>query len=294
MIVVRLYAGLGNQMFQYAAGRRLAHALGVNLKLDVSDFEKYLPRRRYGLGYFEIQERFATFEEMQATRRIGIGRRLAARLRGRAPRAAAHYVEKHFHFDPAVLTLPDGVCLDGYWQSEKYFADIAELIRREFTLRVPPTEQSRRLEAQIAATEAVSLHIRRGDYVTDPIVVRKHGTLPLDYYDRCIRAVEQIVAHPHFFVFSDEPRWARENLKLAHPATFVAHEPTEATADIEDLRLMGKCRHHIIANSSFSWWGAWLNPSAAKRVLAPKQWFTEEALASMRVEDLFPPGWTTL
>ena len=294
MVITRIYAGLANQMFQYAAGRRLAHVLGVELKLDISSFA-YDKLRRYSLGAFNIQENIASLGEVTALKKVTIPQRLLAKLRHRAPGPGPrHIAEKHFHFDPEVLTLHDGVYLEGYWQSEKYFADIAGIIRREFVVKSPQSGKTKELAEMIASKESVSLHIRRGDYVADLKENKIHGVLSLDYYYRCIEKLTRIVRNPYFIVFSDEPQWAISNLSLSYPITFVEHDSNELSRDIEDLRLMSQCKHHIIANSSFSWWGAWLNPRNAKMVIAPKQWFTKEGLMSMRVDDLLPNSWIVL
>ena len=287
MIIVRLIGGLGNQMFQYAAGRRLAHVLGVELKLDIAGFENY-KLRTYSLGNFNIQENFASAEEVGALRTLkrGMVERVLAKV---LHKRSTHIRQKHFHFDPAIPTLADGVYLDGYWQSEKYFADIAEIIRREFTVKFPQTGKNRDLAEMIASRESVSFHVRRGDYVSNPKMKQEHGTCEPDYYSRCVEQLTRTVKGPHFFVFSDDPEWSRDNLKQPYPTTFVGHNKTDK--DYEDLRLMSQCRHHIIANSSFSWWGAWLNPRKDKMVFAPRQWFAEEQQASKKTDDLLAATW---
>jgi Glycosyl transferase family 11 len=214
----------------------------------------------------------------------------------RAPSGIRYVQEKHFHFDPRILSLHDGVCLHGYWQSEKYFSDVADIIRREFQVKLPATGPDEKLRETVASTDSVSVHFRRGDYAANPVSNRIHGVLPLDYYRRCVQELTKTVRAPHFFVFSDEPQWVRDHLRLSYPTTIVEHQVngSGAHADIKDLRLMSQCKHHIIANSSFSWWGAWLSPHQNKMVFAPRQWFTKEGLASARVDDLLPDGWIAL
>jgi hypothetical protein len=220
-----------------------------------------------------------------------LARRVIAKLRRRKPRARTHIKEKHFHFSPRILTLPDGVCLEGYWQSEKYFADVASLIRRDFTVKHPQTAKNKEWGDMIASSESVSLHVRRGDYLANPTNRQIHGLLGLGYYRNCVQEIMKVVKTPHFFIFSDDSSWVREHLSFSCPATFVEHGEREPCADVEDLRLMSQCKHHIIANSSFSWWGAWLNPRSDKMVFAPKQWFTTMGMASRRVDDLLPDRW---
>ncbi|MFX0199817.1 MAG: alpha-1,2-fucosyltransferase, partial [Candidatus Hodarchaeota archaeon] len=260
MVVVRIISGLGNQMFQYAAGRRLAIKLGVALKLDISSYSEFYKLRSYDLGIFNIKENFATPKEVRQL--TNISKNLFVRicyrfLRKQQKPSESYYKEKHFHFDPDVLNLPDDVYLDGYWQSDKYFADIAEIIRQEFSVKTALQAKNQELAALIGSCESVSLHIRRGDYVSNPRTSQMFVTCDLDYYYRCVDHISQTVQHPHFFVFSDDHQWAHDNLKLSFPTMFIDHN--EADKAYEDLRLMSLCKHNIIANSSFSWWGAWLN-----------------------------------
>lgn len=288
MVVVRLIGGLGNQFFQYAVGRHLAEIHRTVLKIDISGFEAYKDRE-YSLWPFNIQEHLASPDEVAAltVRKQGIMESVVTRvLRRPSEPAPTHIREKHFHFDPDILNLPDSVYLDGYWQSEKYFADIADIIRQEFTVKTPQKGKDKDLAELMASCESVSLHIRRGDFVSDSHTNQVHGTCDLDYYRRCVENFTPTVKHPRFFIFSDEPEWARDNLRLPYPTTLVAHNG--ADKNYEDMRLMSQCKHHIIANSSFSWWGAWLNPIEDKLVFAPKRWFTRD---NRNLHDLIPNQW---
>jgi hypothetical protein len=289
MVIVKLIGGLGNQMFQYAAGRRLAHALGVELKLDISWFATQ-DLRTYSLGVFNIQENIASPEEV-ATLKVhnqGIAERVIRRVLHKPPKQASTYIreKKKFHFDPDILNLPDGVYLHGSWQSEKYFADIQTVICREFTVKTPQTGKVKELAGRVASCESVSLHIRRGDYVSNAHANQIHGICDLDYYLRSVEHFTQILNNPHFFIFSDEPKKARNNLKLVYPATVV--DRNGADKSYEDLRLMSQCKHHIIANSTFSWWAAWLSKNQNKIVLAPKRWFKSD---DYDPKDLIPNKW---
>ena len=288
MIIVRLTGGLGNQFFQYAVARHLAEIHRTVLKLDISGFETY-KLHKYSLWSFNIQENFASPEEVAAlsVRKQRIVELLMTRALRRPPKSApTHIREKHFHFDPDILNLPDSVYLDGYWQSEKYFADIADIIRQEFTVKTPQKGKDKDLAELMASCESVSLHIRRGDFVSAPQTNQVHGTCDLNYYFRCVENLTQTVKHPHFFIFSDEPQWARDNLKLPFSTTLVDHNG--ADKNYEDMRLMSQCKHHIIANSSFSWWGAWLCENLHKIVFAPIRWFAD---SDINTNDLIPASW---
>lgn len=294
MIVTRLEGGLGNQMFQYAAGLRLACVRGTTLGLDLSLLEAPVQHcatpRSYELGPLRVSARRASPEQVEALvdkRRGAFARWLPDRLT--PARRAAAAVERHYHFDPEVLELPDDVCLRGYWQSERYFADAAERVRSELSVRAPASGRNAELAAAIAACEAVSLHVRRGDYVSDATTNAVHGVCSLDYYRRAVAHVASRVTEPHFFLFSDDPEWTREHLRLDAPTTVVDHN--DAGHGHEDLRLMSRCRHHVLANSSFSWWGAWLGTGPDRIVVAPRRWFRDE---TKDTSDLLPSAWVRL
>jgi hypothetical protein len=287
MIITRLQGGLGNQMFQYAAGLALAAARTAQLKLDLTLFDVRDGRtaRRYALDCFRVSAARTTPEELEA---LQSKRPLAARISQRLdPRAAAR--ERHFHYDPEVARLPDDSCLEGYWQSERYFEHAAARVRQEFTFAREPSGRNAELARELAACAAVSVHVRRGDYVSDPATRAAHGLCSLDYY-RCATAyVAARVREPVFVWFSDDPDWTRAHLDLGPAAIVVDHNAAHDGA--EDMRLMSLCRHHVIANSTFSWWGAWLNADPHKIVIAPERWFPDRARDT---RDLLPRRWVTL
>jgi len=278
MVTVRLGDGLGNQMFQYALGRTIAHRRRTSLALDISSFRES-ELRQYSLGVFNIVENFASGGYPGFSRLRALGRRL--RLPGIRPILR----ERSFCFDPAVLDAPADVYLTGYWQSEKYFKEIEDIIRREFSFKTEPDGQNREMADRIRGANSVSVHVRRGDYVTNPSFKRTFWTCAEEYYTKAASFVASRVANPHYFIFSYDPDWARANLELGGPATFVAHNSPGKGS--EDLRLMSLCRHHIIANSSFSWWGAWLGNSGGI-VVAPQKWFKTDAFDT---RDLLPERW---
>lgn len=286
MIVSRLIGGLGNQMFQYAAGRALALRRGVQFRIDRRGFASY-KTHAFGLDCFCADLTDAPAEGLVgATREKWLNRLLQPLSRDRL----RVHAERAFTFDAEVLSLPDGTYLDGYWQSEKYFSDFAEQVRADFTVRHAPSAENRRWLEHIAATNSVSLHVRRGDYVTNAAAAAVHGTCDLDYYRRAVDHVRHASGFdPVLFVFSDDPDWVAGNLNLPFDMHLVRNN--DAATNFEDLRLMSACRHHVIANSSFSWWGAWLNPSRAKMVVAPKRWFRKDNLDD---RDLIPAEWVRI
>ena len=296
MVIVKLTGGLGNQLFQYAAARRLSILHQTTLKLDIAPFEHYR-KRKYSLAAFHIQEAFATREETTALK--GASGRLMSKIVFRlSQRLKPYYRRSVFRepvarpFDPNILKTPKDVYLDGYWQSERYFEDIRDVIRREFTIRYKQDQKSEEIAEKIANTQSVSIHVRRGEYVSNPEINRIHGTCSLEYYEECVRLIAKEIMTPCFFVFSDDPQWTVENLRLDYPTdfaptlSFTHNDPTRSYENL--LWLMSMCKHNITANSSFSWWGAWLNANPNKIVLAPRRWYDD---TSFDTRDLFPAGW---
>jgi len=287
--------GLGNQMFQYAAGRRLAHIRNTHLKIDLSWFDSITAidtKRHYALNCFTINETFAAANDIKnlANRdKLTFQNIISKALKKLLESKGSHIKEKYFHFDPNILSLPYNIYLEGYWQSEKYFKDIKDLILDEFTVKTMPVDRNRELAEMITKDNAVSLHVRRGDFISNPAASKFHGTCSLDYYHSAIERIAARVDHPTFFVFSDDTAWVKDNLSISYPVTYINNN-TDETA-YEDMRLMSLCKHNIIANSSFSWWGAWLNRNTDKIVIAPSRWFNEE---SIDTRDLIPDGWIKL
>lgn len=291
-VYTSLIGGLGNQMFQYAAGRALALRMNTKVRLDISGFSSY--RLHQG---FELQRIFACSVEVASISDIDrlLGwqshpffRRLLARPSFAAFRRKEFVVEPHFHYWPGINSLKNDCYLSGYWQSEKYFCDAASQIRTDFTFHLPLGNRNAELASQIKQVNAVSLHVRRGDYANNPKTKAMHGLCSLDYYRAAIRQIYERVDQPYFFIFSDDMAWVQKNLKIDSPSVYVQHN--FGAESYNDMRLMSMCRHHIIANSSFSWWGAWLNASLEKIVIAPRTWFVK----NNNVNDLYPQGWITL
>lgn len=286
-VVVRLIGGLGNQMFQYAAAKAVAVRSGAELVLDLSWFATD-NHRRYALGPLSISA-----HTLGAISAEGVVVRFLRRVAYRLARRSDEYWqghpvfhEKYFYFDPTVLDLRAPVCLDGYFQSEKYFLDCREVVAREFTVATPPGSLAQAMLERMAAHDAICLHVRRGDYVASAITNSFHGVCSVDYYRQGLRIVSEGLLDPHCYVFSDDPEWVRVHFTATLPMSVVdIHGPDEAH---EDLRLMAACKHFVIANSSLSWWGAWLGSYPGKRVVAPEKWFQSN---TQDARDLIPSGW---
>jgi Glycosyl transferase family 11 len=281
VIAVRLMGGLGNQMFQYAVGRALADEHNVQLVLDISHFDAQpsteVPRH-LEVDCFRIRAEVSR-------NRIPTGNALTRRVVGGRRLRAVH--ETGFSFDSRILALPDDTLLIGYWQSERYFETNAEAIRRDFTPRFELTERTRSHAGQIDDS-TVCLHVRRADYVSHAISAQVHGFVGLDYYRSALEHIVEAGVTPRLLVISDEPEWCSQHLDLGYPMTVVDRLPGRS---YEDMLLMSKCRYIVIANSSFSWWGAWLSDALDKIVVAPKNWFVG---SHYETHDLIPAGWIQL
>lgn len=288
MVIAHLIGGLGNQMFQYAAARALSSAKKETLLLDTSSFASYTLHQG-----FELSKLFAG--EICIARDTDVnhvlGWQAAPRIRNflHRPklawlRKANLIIEPSFHYWSGLQRAPDDCYLMGYWQSERYFFDVAEEVRKDFTFKLDMSPQNIEIADKIRNTNAISLHVRRGDYVNNSV----YAACTRDYYRTAILHLSKHVNAPTFFVFSDDIDWVKNNLDIDFPLHYVNHN--KGSESYNDMRLMSMCQHNIIANSSFSWWGAWLNPSADKVVVAPKQWFINNS----NVNDLFPSAWVML
>jgi hypothetical protein len=292
MIIANIIGGLGNQMFQYAAGKAIALEHGTALRLDVSGYEKY--KLHQG---FELQRIFncaaETASEMDIHSVLGwqsaaSARKLLLRQGMAWLRSKAFVIEPHFHYWHGITSVPNDCYLTGYWQSEKYFSLAEARIRADFSFKLPLQNKNAEIAQKILRGNAVSLHVRRGDYATNPQTTATHGLCSLDYYRQSIQYVAERVKQPNFFIFSDDIAWVRDNFKLSHQCQYV--DCNQGEESYNDMRLMSMCNHHIIANSSFSWWGAWLNPKREKIVIAPRKWFANQTDAN----DLLPQSWIKL
>ena len=292
MIISRLIGGLGNQMFQYAVARALAEKTHQHLKLDVSSFSTYKLHNGFELvSIFEGNKELATAEDVRSM--LGLQsfpmlKRLLLRFELNWLRSKNLIVEPHFQYWDGLEYILKDAYLTGYWQSEKYFKSIEATVRSDFTFKQPMSRVNQNIANNIAQADSVSLHVRRGDYVQNSLTLAAHGICPLEYYQSAIAYMTEHVAQPKFFIFSDDIEWVKNNIRINFPCQYV--ENNHGAESYNDMRLMSLCKHHIIANSSFSWWGAWLNASPNKIVIAPKQWFANDNIVS----DLFPLDWIAI
>ncbi len=269
MIIARIYGGLGNQLFQYAVAKSLAIEKNQKFALDISGFTTY-KLHKYSLHHFNIQDRFYKKPN-----------RFVAKFL-RTFFKNEKYREIDFGYNPDVFTLDgDYIFLEGYFQSEKYFRKHEAEIRKDFEIISPLKDKSKEAIKQIEKVNSVSIHIRRGDFLMN----ERHNTDKSNYYKEAIERIESLVENPVFFVFSDDINWVRENLSTKHETNFI--DFNDALTNFEDMKLMSACKHNIIANSSFSWWAAWLNKNKDKFVIAPKKWLNDDS----NTNDIIPETW---
>lgn len=288
MITVRLKGGMGNQMFEYAAGRALAIRNNTELVLDLTYLSDRTPRpkrwhftfREYDLDVFSLS---ATLEKKDALPLSFLG------TAGIIFQGIWHKIykprgrERSFQFDPAFRTFPDGTYLDGFWQSPKYFEGYEEIIRNDFTLKNALSEHIEKKANEIANTESVCVHLRRGDFLK----VALHTVCDAAYYERGIAEIASSASIQKIYVFSDDIAWCRENVSFGYPTEFVGDEYA-GEKNTGHLHLMRQCKYFVIANSSFSWWAAWLSSREGKKVIAPKRWFSDP---SIDTSDIMPSSW---
>lgn len=273
-VVAKLSCGLGNQMFQLAAAVALAARFQGQIAFDTSWFS---------LAGDHAARDFSLYNAFPATRGFS---EVSAGLLADLPRFVHHGMD----FMPDFDHLFSPVLLDGYWQSPQYFRHCESKIRSLFRF-APLTEQRAAHTAAIISStpQATAVHIRRGDFIHLAHVHEKHGVLPMSYYRNAVAKLKSTGLDPHLFVFSDDPGWTEENFDASACAcTFVT--AAHPKAPWEDMHLMSLCRHHIIANSTFSWWGAWLAPES-ELVCVPAQWFAQHPGAP---GDLAPSHWNII
>jgi Glycosyl transferase family 11 len=294
-IVVQIAGGLGNQLFQYAAGRALANRLGARLFLDCT------PRAltpMYALDRFPIDaEIIRDAPQRIRPRRFRFGGKLGGRITDichdvipkrvtiHGHRFKIFYEKQFFSFDQRFDRLYGSIYLTGWRQSYKYFERASDIVRSELRPNCRPSEANGRWLDQIRREDSVCIHVRRGDYL-DPCVLARLGLCMPSYYARAIEIVRERLNNPRFFVFSNDLAWCRDHLPAENLQFVDANSPDDAT---DELQLMASCRHHIIANSSFSWWAAWLATRPDQIVVAPDPWFVNEP-----AHDLIPKAWIRL
>jgi hypothetical protein len=293
MIIVRLRGGLGNQLFQYAAAKALADHHHTELKLDLYTYTRHR-YRKFELSRFNVDAPEASRSEVH---RFTGSNPLVRYLNKRENymRCPKVFAQPHYHFYQDFFSLPADLYLSGYWQSEKYFHPAAAVIRSQYAPKAPLDERTRAMQQKMRSENSVAIHVRRGDYTSAATYSSFFGTLSKEYYDNAFARMKEHLADPVFYIFSDDPAWCRQ-----HFAGIEVIDFNKGDDAFKDMLLMSSCRNNIIANSTFSWWGAWLNSNPDKKVIAPRQWFRENYLTRKtpvypcrfyNTSDLIPESW---
>jgi hypothetical protein len=306
MIISQIFGGLGNQLFQYSFGRSMSILHNTDLLIDISKYEGNIPDpmrgiRQCSLEYFNIKAKtiknkteLAGYIKLKKYNNTNLKfiNKLLYLYRRIAPFYNINYITenaRYYHrFNPKLLKIKnDNLYLCGYWQTEKYFINIEKTIREELSFKYKPDKINKNFINKINNTESVCLHVRHTDNANTKAAL--HGFLSFDYYQEAIKQLTKKIKNPEFFVFSDNPDWAQKNIRLDYPTCYILHNGEEKNH--EDLRLMTYCKHHIIGNSTFSWWGAWLGKKAGQMIFAPRQYHT---LIDTKNSDFYPRYWSVI
>lgn len=275
MFIVRLNGGLGNQLFQYAFARSNSIDTGIEYSLDLSYLNKSSPARNYELDFFNMHSVNVKSKFYYCKKRI-------------LSRESIITEKVHSH-QSSLMNIRPGQYITGYFQSEKYFQHnrSALLIDLQFDLSRISTD-THSLSLKIKKNIAVSIHVRRGDYATNEDTLKFHGLCPMDYYYSAQKIMRQKYVSPVFYIFSDDPEWCKQQF-ISSVDTHIISNKSRILH--EEFYLMTQCTHHIIANSTFSWWAAWLNQNESKTVIAPKNWFHNTEISSI---DIIPEKWMSI
>lgn len=282
-IIVKFNGGLGNQMFQWAYARAIAYKFNMDMYFDMSFFEKSYSRP-FELGIFGLKPN--KIVDNSDKFKMNVIWKFRKFFHEKAFMGMNFYAEPHFEYDKKLLLLPPETYVEGFFQTEKYFQSIPELIRKDFKFKNELDERNKAIADDMAACNSISLHIRRGDYVQKKRYQDTYATCSLEYYKKAVSMITQGHNDTKLFVFSDDIPWVKENLELSFKTTYVDFNTGENS--YKDMQLMSLCKHNVIANSSFSWWGAWLNDNHGKMVIAPKKWFKDD---SINQSDVIPKSW---
>lgn len=285
MIIVKIFGGLGNQLFQYAAAKALAVKHSTDLKADITDLESS-KLRDFELNKLSITIPVASKEEIKKYKAYNSLQRILAKITSYQKRK--FYKEPFYHFDNRYFNLGNNVYLQGYFQSEKYFTGIKDSLRQHVIVKTRISDEVKEFALDLQRQPSVAIHVRRGDY-NHKEALEFHGILPVSYYYDAIGFIKRHQPATKFYLFTDTVK--QEGYKELGNITYEIVSGKISQNHFEDLFLMSHCHHNIIANSSFSWWGAWLNQNPDKIVIAPKNWFNN---GPKDTQDLYPSDWIKL
>lgn len=285
--VVKLQSRLGNQLFIYAFYKELERVSGKKCYLDVLDYEN--PDAELSLEAFNVKFQPADkkYRDLLRTTRLKLRRQIKKIFRINLGYKKNHAYDAIGGFDPSYFSKKTPTYFEGYWQSEKYFEGSKDILRKELTFKNEELFKQNPNCEKIENSNSVSIHFRCGDYLSKPRTRMRFYVCTKGYFDRAISHMKTHLDNPKFFVFTDDHEWVKKNLKFPDNFVFV-----ESNDKFEDLYLMSRCKNNIISNSSFSWWGAWLNNNPEKIVIAPDIWGTPKMKYSY--ESIVPDSWIRL
>ena len=282
-IKLKLTGGLGNQMFQFAAGYSIARTKKTELNLDL----KWFNRRNLHNG-FELDNVFNIYSKVNFLNKPFSFKKFNLKeFFTKIDKTYKTFDEPHFHYTPEITNVPNHCFLRGYWQSEMYFKEFTNEISSIFTFNKPLNEENYKIAQDIINSKSVSMHVRRGDFLLERN--KKHQVDLSTYYSNAIKEVSKNYSNPKFFIFTDDLDWIHKNNLIKSNYVFV--NINQKINSFLDMQLMSLCKVNIIANSSFSWWGAWLNNNIDKTIFAPKDWFSDK---SINTESLIPKTWNKI
>jgi len=287
LITVKISGGIGNQLFQYATGRSLANDLNSDLYLDLSYYSNFYLQKhsKYRLDNFDIKiDGYTHNLSCKVKKKI-------EKIKKEDETIFSDYGDTYGSdstYKPQISDLKGNIYLEGYWQNEKYFIHNEKIIKDDLQLKSSPNKKNKNILKQLSSSvNSVALMVRRGDYL-NPYLKAQFGFCTLSYYEKAIEKIAKEVENPIFYIFSDDPEWVKKNIKLSYPTHYISHN-YKAEEDWEDIRLISSCKHIIMGNSSFSWWGAWLNKNKFKIAIGPEPW-----ISSYTYEDIMPEHWTKI
>ena len=282
-IKIKLSGGLGNQMFQFATGFATAKKNNVRLSLDLS----YINQRQLFNG-FELEKVFDIYSKVSFLNKgLSFKSINFKEILNKIDITFYNFKEPHFHYTSNILDIPKHSFLDGYWQSELYFKNYSKEIKKIFNFSNQLDKQNHLIANDISKNNSISIHIRRGDFLLKRN--NNHNIDLKDYYLKAIDKSSKCFKNPKYFIFTDDPLWVTENFILDY--SYIIVDVNYGTKSFFDMYLMSLCKSNIIANSSFSWWSAWLNNNKDKIVYAPKDWFNDKSICT---DHLIPNSWNIL
>lgn len=298
MIITKIQGGLGNQLFQYATGKSLAIYLKKELFLDLTFYENPNHRKIYRLDKFKLPFKVANSSEIIKIKNSDEIPWFFRKLRRIGMPLPPYYKKSHF-IEKEIENLfrnknrISNVYIEGWFAQENYFKEHRTILLNELNADGFLKGEKLDIKKEIQSSNSVSVHIRRGDYLTNPFF----KSLPVDYYGKAIEMAKGSLKKPTFYLFSDDMAWVKKEYSYLADAFFIENNsfvqfPSSTVGDIQDLMLMRSCRHQIIANSTFSWWGAWLNINKEKQVYYPSCWFNDKIAQRMfETNDFIPAAW---